>query len=259
MNHIIPRDLKVYVISLPEDQQRRDAMRRQFGVIYDEFEVVDGVRLSSRELLIEFYGQKKFDSALTIAELGCALTHLSVLEDFMRSDSTYALILEDDVIGNANDILEIASIIQNLPSDAFLLCGGQEGLRGQPYNYGVKTDIENVFLLPKIVRKFYTRACCYCVTKSSASHIVEQQRNNLSLSDNWDKYFKNQDDFFFTKKISHPTCLASSNIEQERAANIPRNELARVMRDGVLKTLSRFITKILVMRYHRLLGLSKVK
>ena len=79
------------------------------------------------------------------------------------------------------------------------------------------------------------------------------------IVDNWDKYFKNRDDFFFTKKISHPTCLASSNIEQERAANIPRNELARVMRDGVLKTLSRFITKILVMRYHRLLGLSKVK
>ena len=252
-------NLKIYVISLREDQHRREEMRKQFGCFYEKFEIIEGIRLSDKYSLSNFHGQQKYDSTLTTAELGCALSHVTALEHFLRSESIHALILEDDVIGGSADLADIANAMHKLPDDAFLLCGGQEGLRGEPYNYGKPTAMTNVFQIPEVAKKFYTRACCYGVTKSSAAHIVAIQRKNMSLSDNWGIYFKGWDNFFFMKKISHPINLVDSNIEQERIINTPTNEIARIRRDGVSKVISRFLSKLILRIFHRQLGFVQVK
>ncbi len=256
---MIPQSLKIYIISLPEDQHRRNGMRAQFGSIYDEFEIIDGIRLPDKKALIKLYGQRTYDPALTVSELGCALSHVTALEHFLHSEATYALILEDDAIGNEASIIDIANTMYKLPHDAFLLCGGQEGLRGQPYNYGKPTNIKDVFQIPEIAKKFYTRACCYCVTKTSAAHILAIQKERLGLSDSWDKYFKGWRNFFFTKKILHPTCLVDSNIEAERAISKPAGELARIRKDGVKKVVNRFLSKIILRKLSWLSGFIQIK
>lgn len=253
------KDLNIYVISLPEDFSRRTEMRKRFGSIYDEFEIIDGIRLYEKQSLPIFHNQEAYDATLTVAELSCALSHVTALENFLRSEASYALILEDDAIGSATDIVDIADAIRKLPDDAFLLCGGQEGLRGQPYNYGKPTNIRDVFQIPEVAKKFYTRACCYCVTKPSAAHLVAIQRKCLGLSDNWGGYFKKWKNFFFTKKILHPTCLINSHIENERRTNIPANELARIRNDGIPKVLKRFLSKIFLRKFSHLIGLIKIK
>lgn len=253
------RQLKVYVISLPEDQHRREAMRTRFGAIYDKFEIIDGVRLPAKQSLADIYGQRAYDPMLTVAELGCALSHVSALENFLRSGTDYALILEDDAIGCAEDIVDISSLIQQLPLDAFLLCGGQEGLRGQLYNYGKPTSITGVFQIPEITKKFFTRACCYCVTRPSATHLLATQKKSLGLSDDWETYFRGWRNFFFTRKILHPTCLIDSNIEPTRVINKPEGEFSRIRRDGVRKVLNRFFSKLLIRKLSRPLGLIRIE
>lgn len=258
MNSMIPKNIKVYVISLPEDQCRRNDMRKRFGCMYDDFEIIDGVRLSERKELADIYGRQSFDLKLTLAELGCALSHVSALERFIRSKASCALILEDDAIGAAADIIEIANVMESLPNDAFLLCGGQDGLRGEPYNYGKQCGIKDVFQIPGIAKKFYTRACCYCVTVQSAAHLLGIQKRELGLSDNWGDYFKEWESFFFTKKIMHPICLFDSNIEFDRLASVPKSELARIRKDGISRVLKRFFSKLLIRRFSSLLGLVKI-
>src|SRR5690554_3932318 len=114
MNNMISKNIKIYVISLPEDQHRRDEMRKRFGSIYDEFIIIEGIRLRDETTLVDLYGQKTYDPALTIAELGCALSHVTALEHFLRSEASYALILEDDAIGSETEIIDIYNTINNL-------------------------------------------------------------------------------------------------------------------------------------------------
>ncbi len=254
-----PIHLEIFVISLREDQHRREEMRRQFSPIYDEFKIIDGLRLSDKHSLPDVHGQQTYDPTLTTAELGCALSHVKALEQFLQSSATHALILEDDVIGSATDIAEIANALQELPNDAFLLCGGQDGLRGEAYNYGKPTIIKDIFKIPRIARKFYTRACCYCVTKPAAARIVAMQKSKLTLSDTWEHYFNDWGNFFFTKKIAHPTDLAGSNIERERAKNTPQSELSRIRKDGIRKIIRRFLSKAILRAFPHQLGLVRIE
>ncbi|WP_282267233.1 glycosyltransferase family 25 protein [Stenotrophomonas sp. PS02298] len=251
--------MKVYLISLAEDQHRREQMRKRFACSYEDFEHIEGIRLTNRNVLSQIYDIRNFDDNLTTPELGCAISHTKALEAFLASGAPYALILEDDAIGDDSDIAAIANAIKQLPSDTFLLCGGQEGLRGQIYNYGRSTQIASVYQIPSIAKKFFTRACCYCVTRPSAQRILTSQRKSLHLSDNWGRYFHAWTSFYYIKRIAHPLDLSDSNIERERARSAPATELSRIYQDGIVTILHRLFSKILLRTLHRKLGLTRIE
>jgi len=51
---------------------------------------------------------------MTPGEVGCALSHMKAYENLIHSGEEYALILEDDVIGNDKDIEKIQELIPEL-------------------------------------------------------------------------------------------------------------------------------------------------
>lgn len=251
--------MKVYLISLPEDELRRQVVRKRFDGVLDSIEIVDGVRLIEKKQVLVGYGVRALDDRLTLSEAGCALSHLIALKRFLASGEPYCLILEDDVIGTKEHVHSIMKLMESLPADTFLLCGGQQGLRGEAYNYGRRTAHPGVYFIPKFVRKFYTRACCYVVTRASAETLLKKQLEFLSVSDNWGKYLYEWKNFYFTKQISHPTDLKWSHIENERRANKPKGELARIQDDGARYVLSRFFSKFLLKNFSVKLGLEKIQ
>lgn len=247
----------IYLISLPEDEQRRASLRKRFPSSFDGFRLIPGTVLKDAKQLTSEFKINSWNKDMTLPELGCAISHVRALEDFIKSNATHALIIEDDIIGSDQEIIEIEENIKQLPSNSFLLCGGQEGLRGEKYNYGKRTVMNDVFFIPRYLRKFYTRACCYCVTRDAALHILHHQRKRLYLTDDWGFYFKKWKNFYFTKKINHPLDLSDSHLEKSRQQAIPKGELARIKRDGMRKIFSRFFSKILA-KIHRKFNLLEI-
>ena len=95
--------MHIFVINLPKDQERRQAVGKQFSRLRLDYEVIPGVNgeVLSKEELVQSYNQKK---ALRIqcrplvpAEIGCALSHIAVYRTIIERQLPYALILEDDV------------------------------------------------------------------------------------------------------------------------------------------------------------------
>jgi glycosyl transferase family 25 len=169
------------------------------------------------------------------------------------------LILEDDVIGTAAGIEQVKRIMSELPPDAFLVCGGQEGLRGQRFNYGAPTRVPGVYKVPRIAKKFFTRACCYCVTRESAQVLLGQQERRLGVSDNWGKYFDAHPGFYFCGIFQHPIDLTGSYIERERLAKRPRTEIGRIRDDGIGYVLGRFFSKVVLRCGAPLFGLRLIE
>lgn len=94
--------MKVFVISLPGDEARREFMRGQLGAFGLDFEFFDAVRGSERIHDPVWYddaaARKLEDRSLRAGEVGCALSHAAVYAEIARRDLPWALILEDDAI-----------------------------------------------------------------------------------------------------------------------------------------------------------------
>ena len=94
--------IPVYVISMPTSHERREIMRRQLDALQIPFrfhDAIDGRRLDRDELLRAAPGGGIYYSGmLTPEEIGCALSHLCVIQKIAQSEDEYAAVLEDDVV-----------------------------------------------------------------------------------------------------------------------------------------------------------------
>ena len=216
-------NIPIYLVSLRSDTRRREDLKKRFPTNYDEFvqiEAVNGRDLSAKdyfEKTIEFGARNR--RPMLPSELGCTMSHMKVLETFVNSDFDRALILEDDVLGTDSDIEAILTISRRLPEDCVLICGGQDGLRTQQYQYGEKTDIPGVYVVCNFAYRYVFRTCCYVVTKRSAQAIIDYQNAMLSLADKWSEFFKGTSiKIYYSNILAHPQELEQSHIEQDRAA-----------------------------------------
>ncbi|MEM4620005.1 MAG: glycosyltransferase family 25 protein [Desulfurococcaceae archaeon] len=106
---------------------------------------VDGRKLTAEEYfrLVACSFLKDF-LLMTPGEVGCALSHMKAYENLIHSGEEYALILEDDVIGNDKDIEKIHELIPELLNrygNRFVwYVGGMEGL-SKKYIHVKKTSI----------------------------------------------------------------------------------------------------------------------
>lgn len=91
------------VISLARSHERRAFMQRQLESLelpFRFFDAIDGSKL------VEPVANKVMEASsigvrLTRGEIGCALSHLAVLEEIAQSQHEYAAVLEDDVFVSA--------------------------------------------------------------------------------------------------------------------------------------------------------------
>ena len=98
---------EIYLISLAKDTKRRELLQQKFSS-YDSFKLIDAV--DGRELNAREYYKiispsfKAYGKVLSPAEVGCSLSHVKAYEAFLASEAKFALIFEDDVIGDDNAI-----------------------------------------------------------------------------------------------------------------------------------------------------------
>jgi len=86
---------KIYFINLDENIERWNSLSPELQTKITRFPAVNGKKLDKDQLIIN--GLIADKNNLRMGQIGCALSHISILKRIQRQDEPYGLILEDDV------------------------------------------------------------------------------------------------------------------------------------------------------------------
>ena len=249
-------DIPIYLISLKKDTKRRERLKENFIESFKDMQIIEAVdadNITSKEYFnhtIKYY--KKYKRIMSPSELGCTLSHIKTLKTFLDTDHKTALILEDDIIGEDNNLDEIKNITSSLLENSLVILGGMDGLNKKNL-LGKRADFNDQLLkIPRPLHRNLNRTCCYLLTRTSAKAILDSHNELLNIADKWDIFFSNTSiDIYYIKLLKHPTDTSESVIEKERnLANVKRIKFP-------IKELVR-VGRRLVVLYYKLLGYEKV-
>lgn len=242
-------NIPIYLVSLEQDVARREKLKERFPETYSSFQhvkAVDGRVLPAKEYFDKTQGfYQKYKRIMLPAELGCTLSHIKALETFLASGEEFGLILEDDIIGNDEDIYRISSVSACLDENTLLLCGGQEGLNKR-YQLFKQTKQRLIHEVAQFSYQFVYRTCCYLVTKKSAQEILHYHlKKHITLADKWDVFFiKSNAKILYTDTLQHPDDLADSHIEADRTLNKKTFFRKLFAKDSLYKVLRRLYWEV---------------
>lgn len=226
--------MKIYLISLERDKQRRNLLKNKFPDHWDKFTWVKAIDASDtkNQIIANNYASDFPQNArrpLSLGEKCCAISHIQCLQYFLETDDPYCIIIEDDIEGCDTDFIEALSIVKKLPSaPAVVVLGGQQGMKNAKHLSGYLQD-DNFWEIPEKSIPFLTRACCYALNRGAAKKLLKSQSSCLRRSDVWEYYFKLGVRFFYSDILKHPIDLKQSRLESDR--NIG-NLFSRVLSDG---------------------------
>lgn len=215
-------DFPIYLVSLDSDIERRDALKKMFPRSYSKFifdsSAVDGRKLSAKE-----YYDKVVASAVSSgrlmspSELGCTLSHMAVLEKFLESGHEKALIIEDDIIGDDQNLIDIIDSSKYVKENSLYICGGQQGTSVRKFLVANEEVGGGLYKLSEFSKGFILRTCCYVVTKTSARKVLDFYSEKMSVADSWGEISKSKSfDILYSNSLKHPLDLGVSHIELER-------------------------------------------
>lgn len=253
--------MKIYVISLIKDSDRRDLLRKSFIKYYENFTIFNALDHSdAKNYLSNEPKLKKNKIHMSLSEIACALSHLKVLNNIAFDDTDLSLILEDDIIGEDTDIEEIKNVYLSLPNGSILIAGGQEGLRSFKNLYGTLIDEQNnLYKIPNLYYRYLSRACCYVLSSDLAKKIIKLQEAGLDRADQWDQLLKNCDNVYFLPILKHPLTLENSHIEKERKLMKGSNIFTTAIREGIIYSLYYYLRKIITSYFAIYKGYIRVK
>ncbi|MFJ0260113.1 glycosyltransferase family 25 protein [Acinetobacter baumannii] len=233
--------MKKYLISIEADNSPRLQnffSQSNFQPYKDDFKKIG---IKGKELTVKEY----FDLAvatqkqpLSPGELGCTLSHMQALRDFITSNEKYALVLEDDAI-QIMDIdlnqfkLEVVNL--NLQNCFFMSLGGIQ-LKVNDRIYGKiqpkKIYNKNILKLHpySIADLSYTYA--YVVDKEMAKVLLDYH-HKPHVCDHWDElyHFYPKINFYATFLFDHPEIIfhthSTSSIELERKLLSEKSKVER--------------------------------
>nr|WP_255705603.1 glycosyltransferase family 25 protein [Xenorhabdus sp. PB61.4] len=107
--------MKIYVINLAQDVERKKSMQEQLKKLELDFEFISAVygKSLNKEQIQE--NCPNFDEmTLAIGELGCSLSHLNIYKKIIKNKIPISLILEDDARLGDN-LTNILSSLENHP------------------------------------------------------------------------------------------------------------------------------------------------
>ncbi|MEH6998087.1 MAG: glycosyltransferase family 25 protein [Limnobacter sp.] len=209
------------LISLEKDEARRKDLESRLPRYYGNIQRVNAIN-GSDLTCVEFYKHasnhfKTKNRLLSPSEIGCFLSHQIALHRFIKSDSSHALILEDDISVTDEDIDLILKVNATLPPHSIFIPGGQNGLPSQRYLLGKPTMFASVYRLYPFSGKHLWRTCCYVVDRPTAIQILERTVEFTTVADDWRYFFQEAiPSYFYSRSIQHPTDLSSSHIEKFR-------------------------------------------
>jgi len=212
--------MRIYLISLEQDTQRRNELARRFPQTYPKMQwvqAVNGKNLPAKEYFT--YAQEYFKThqkIITPSEVGCTLSHIKALETFLETDDEHCLILEDDVIGTDADICKIENEFSNKSLNGVVLCGGQIACDAEKYRLYKNIDDE-IFIIAEFSKKFFYGTCCYLVNRWIAKTIIAFQKNSITKADCWNEILGRDINLYYVNILQHPVFMGNSHIESERS------------------------------------------
>lgn len=223
--------MQIYIISIEALSSPRWVQFTQqpfIALVDSHFEKIGiiGSEISSKQ----YFNQavKGRSQPLTPGELGCTLSHLQALKQFLATEDDYALILEDDAIiptDLTSTKLETELKCYNLPKNILFSIGGikmKECLK-------VRGRCMDRFLDQKVlavVPEYYHRACyafAYVVDRAMAKTLLDYHQE-VRKADDW-SYLYDFDPsvhLYMTDLVQHPDIHANdmdpllSHLEGER-------------------------------------------
>lgn len=245
--------MKVFIVSIEEENSPRlqqlfnQSFFQNVGVEYVKIGV-KGAELSAKEYFE--LGVKGRSHPLSPSMVGCTLSHIKALKEFLKTEDEYGLIIEDDAIFPDNltiDRLENELIQLKLPKNTLFSIGGIlmkecRKVRG--------TILKDKFLNKKILKvspDFYQRICyavAYIVDREMAQTLINYH-HPLRAADDWRCLydFDSTTRILMTALVDHPVIIAGekntqlSTIEQERikSSDVPVSLFGRPLRYNLLK------------------------
>ena len=189
---------------------------------------------------------------LSPGEIGCTLSHLEALKQFLVSGDDYALILEDDAIlpldlSYTQLLSEVKTL--DLPDNILLSLSGIQMKECRK----VRGIYKKVLLFEKIVLEvvpdFYHRVCytvAYIVDQAMAQTLINYH-SMLRRADDWSYLFDfdSTANIYMTYLVDHPIIEAGesnlelSTIEAERVAkqDLPMSKYGSSLRKNTAKIL----------------------
>lgn len=222
--------LHIYIVSLKQDIEKREAISKILQDYELEFSFIDaiyGKELS--EDTINSIRSKSVGSLIdrgfapTHGEIGCTLSHLKVYQNILDNNLDWACILEDDVILDERFNIFIRNFQDTgLNPESLYLLGGQNGLSNKKIIKSIKnisTIGEQKFTKTIKSEDFIYRTCCYLISAPLAKKLIDLSRTNFILADDWRYLIKNDviRQLYLSDFVHHPPDLSKSNLQQERA------------------------------------------
>lgn len=243
---------QIFVISESSNNFRLNQFKSQFPKHGDDLVIIPAV-MGAKMDAADYYNYlwpnyNKTQRVLSPAEVGCALSHLSIYKIIVQS-KTPAIIFEDDILGSDEDIAQAIKLSKNIKPHQVIILGGPGGTPEEKFVKFVVSDFADVGELNQRVKKVDTlsypylgSACCYIIGHQAAAIIIEKQQTYLHVADAWGHFSENENfEFFYTHMFTHPVLNESldSYIEHERRSivYIPSYKLAmrNMVRLGVKK------------------------
>ena len=180
-------EFKIYIVNLKKDKNRRENIIREVEkqnlTNYEIIDAVDGNKLNQNELDVATFRNKKhvnpWNSKMSPTQIGCALSHIKVYENFIKTEFEVALILEDDAIfvrDFDNNLKQL--ILKNFKFRKQILL-----LSELKEFYGKALDSEDNYEIVNVSNAFFTHA--YMINKEAAKSIISFNYPVKTIADNF--------------------------------------------------------------------------
>ena len=232
----IPR---IFVVNLPADVERRrfmEAQLEQFKLPFVFQEAVRGKSLSGGELAASYDKDKALHfkrrrlpgRELTLAEIGCALSHVAIYKKMLAENMECALILEDDALlgGDVPEILSrLAKKIDFQKPDIILL-----SVVANYSRWGRRPFAGKYHFVSPYSKRPWWRSHGYFITRAAAGTLARELFPVWSVADDWLTFSEN-----FNIRLSAivPYCVGisdhgkNSSLETERKTALSKLKTRR--------------------------------
>src|SRR5262249_20996137 len=174
---------------------------------------IDGRALSAAEyykIIVRAYA--KHGQILTPSEVGCALSHLRMLEGFLNSNEQIAIIFEDDVLIQEQSVEILLMALQFVGQSDILVASSQP--RSEYPIRGLRlAERTECYEVHKNDRGVVKKTCAYVVGREAAKHILRVQNEGLRPADEFRVLCPDKGRLLFCNAFT--TQRKSSNIKNE--------------------------------------------
>ena len=222
--------LDIYIISLKQDIERRQAISKtleNLGLKFIFIDAIYGKELS--EDVIKITRDKSRGGILnrgfsaTPGEIGCTLSHLKAYQDILDKNIDWACILEDDAILDERfeTFIRTFQATELDPTSLYIL-GGQIDVSKDK----IVKSIKNITVVggqkfSKTIKSegFIYGTCCYIMSSYLAEKLINLSQVNFIVADDW-QYLVGNDiiqKIYLSEFVDHPSGLSNkSRLKKER-------------------------------------------